>query len=37
MTDNAPRLMEIYRTAIPMRRFEHAAAARECSEAIVVR
>ena len=37
MTDNAPTLMEIYRTAIPMRRFEHAAAARECSEAIVVR
>jgi len=37
VTDIAPTLMEIYRTAIPMRRFEHAAAARECSEAIVVR
>jgi len=33
----APTLMEVYRTSIPMRRFEHAAAARECSEAIVVR
>jgi len=37
VTDIAPTLMEIYRTAIPMRRFEHAAATRECSEAIVVR
>jgi muconate cycloisomerase len=37
VTDNAQTLMEIYHTAIPMRRFEHAAAVRECSEAIVVR
>ena len=37
MTDIAPTLMEIYRTAIPMRLFEHAAATRECSEAVVVR
>ena len=37
MTDNAPTLMEVYRTAIPMRRFEHAAAVRECSEAVVLR
>jgi len=29
--------MEIYRTAIPMRRFEHAAANRRLAEAIVVR
>jgi len=29
--------MEIYRTAIPMRRFEHAAASRRCAEAVVVR
>ena len=37
MTLAAPTEMKIYRTSIPMRRFEHAAATRECSEAIVVR
>jgi L-Ala-D/L-Glu epimerase len=37
MTDIAPVQMEIYRTSIPMGRFEHAAATRERSEAIVVR
>jgi L-alanine-DL-glutamate epimerase-like enolase superfamily enzyme len=37
MIDSAPTEMEIYRTSIPMRRFEHAAAAREQAEAIVVR
>jgi muconate cycloisomerase len=29
--------LDIYRTAIPMRRFEHAAAAREVAEAVLVR
>ncbi len=33
----APVQLDIYRTAIPMRSFEHAAAARELAEAIVVR
>ncbi|MCD4699194.1 MAG: hypothetical protein K8R91_01300 [Phycisphaerae bacterium] len=32
-----PEKLDIYRTAIPMRSFEHAAAARESAEAIVVR
>ena len=37
MTIPAPEEMRIYRTSIPMRRFEHAAAARAQAEAIVVR
>jgi len=37
MSDVAPTKMEIYRTSIPMRRFEHAAASRALSEAVVVR
>ena len=37
MTLAAPTEMHVYRTAIPMRRFEHAAASRELAEAIVVR
>ncbi|MDP6637200.1 MAG: enolase C-terminal domain-like protein [Phycisphaerae bacterium] len=37
MTDIAPERMEIHRTSIPMRTFEHAAAARDNAEAIVVR
>jgi len=36
MTDTAPTDMAIYRTSIPMRRFEHAAASRARAEAIVV-
>ena len=32
-----PVLLSIYRTTIPMRSFEHAAARRELAEAIVVR
>ena len=32
-----PVSLEIYRTAIPMRKFEHAAGSRELAEAIVVR
>ena len=32
-----PVQLDIYRTAIPMRRFEHAAAAREVAEAVLVR
>jgi muconate cycloisomerase len=32
----APVQCDIYRTAIPMRRFEHAAASREAAEAVVV-
>lgn len=35
--DLCPRQLDIYRTVIPMRRFEHSAAAREAAEAIVVR
>ena len=34
--DSPPVQLDIYRTAIPMRRFEHAAARRDASEAIVV-
>jgi len=36
MTDTAPVELRIYRTSIPMRRFEHAAASRSLAEAIVV-
>jgi muconate cycloisomerase len=32
-----PQKLEIYRTALPMRRFEHAAAQRDLAEAVVVR
>ena len=32
-----PIQLDIYRTAIPMRSFEHAAASRSLAEAIVVR
>ncbi len=35
--DPAPVQLDVYRTAIPMRRFEHAAARRDAAEAIVVR
>ncbi len=33
----APRQLDVYRTALPMRSFEHAAASRDLAEAIVVR
>jgi len=29
--------MDIYRTAVPMRKFEHAAASRQCAEAVICR
>jgi L-alanine-DL-glutamate epimerase-like enolase superfamily enzyme len=32
-----PAQLEVYRTAIPMRGFEHAAAGRDLAEAVVVR
>ena len=40
MNDRAPAIpirMDVFRTAIPMRGFEHAAASREVAEAVVVR
>ncbi len=37
VVDLRPVKLDIYRTAIPMRSFEHAAAARESAEAIIVR
>ena len=33
----SPRRLDVYRTALPMRRFEHAAASRDVAEAVVVR
>ena len=35
--DSRPAKLDIYQTAIPMRRFEHAAADRDLAEAVVVR
>ena len=35
--DSPPVQLDVYRTAIPMRSFEHAAARREVAEAVVVR
>ena len=35
--DSKPVRLDVYRTAIAMRRFEHAAATRDLAQAVVVR